>query len=118
MWSSGEPRARRRLTALLAGAALLAATAALTGPSLLVGPAAAQSAPGVPPPQPTAPPALTATGAVADLVVSVSVNPNRPGPTAFVVRVTSSRRPPPAPVTGVRLAVCRPGRPAGRGGRR
>jgi len=105
MWSSGERRARRRPIAVLAGAALLAATAVLTGPGPLVGSAAGQSAPGVPSPQPKAPPALTATGAVADLVVSVSVNPNRPGPAAFVVTVTSSRRPPPAPITGVRLAV-------------
>jgi hypothetical protein len=104
MWSSTEPRARRRLAAALAGGVLLG-TAALAGPSPLAGPAAAQSAPGVPPPQPEAPPALTATGAVADLVVSVSVDPNRPGLTAFTVRVTSSRRPPPAPITGVRLAV-------------
>jgi hypothetical protein len=104
MWSSGEPRARRRLAAALAGGVLLG-TAALAGPGPLVGPAAAQSAPGVPPPQPTAPPALTAAAAVADLVVSVSVDPNRPGPTAFTVRVTSSRRPAPAPITGVRLAV-------------
>jgi copper transport protein len=42
---------------------------------------------------------------VADLVVSVSVAPNRPGPNIFTVLVASSRRPPPAPVDGVTLAL-------------
>ena len=39
-----------------------------------------------------------------DLVVSVSVVPNRPGPNGFTVEVASSRRPAPAPVEQVALS--------------
>jgi hypothetical protein len=39
-----------------------------------------------------------------DLLVSVSVVPNRPGPNGFTVQVASNRRPPPAPVEQVALS--------------
>jgi copper transport protein len=42
-------------------------------------------------------------GRLDDLVVSVSVVPNRPGPNGFTVTVASSRRPAPAPVEQVAL---------------
>ena len=50
-------------------------------------------------------------GHVQDLVVSVSVTPNRPGVNGFTVVVASSRRPPPAPVDDVSIAVSRGGSP-------
>ena len=42
-------------------------------------------------------------GRLDDLVVSVSVVPNRPGPNGFTVQVASSRRPAPAPIERVAL---------------
>src|SRR5262249_42825920 len=42
-------------------------------------------------------------GRLDDLVVSVSVVPNRPGPNGFTVQVASSRRPAPAPIDAVAL---------------
>ena len=42
-------------------------------------------------------------GRLDDLLVSVSVVPNRPGPNGFTVQVASSRRPAPAPVDAVAL---------------
>jgi copper transport protein len=47
----------------------------------------------------------TRTAQVADLVISVSVTPNRPGSNAVTLQVSSSRRPPPAPVDAVELAL-------------
>jgi copper transport protein len=47
----------------------------------------------------------TRTAQVADLVVSVSFTPNRPGSNAVTLLVSSSRRPPPAPVDAVELTL-------------
>jgi len=129
MWSSGEPRPAPRRSATLRAVAVLAGVFAggvlAAGPGPLASTAAARSAPGVPYPPPLASSALTATGSVADLVVNLSVSPNRPGPNAFTIEVTSSRRPPPAPVDHVRLVVAGrtvplvavdPGRYVGSGG--
>ncbi len=45
------------------------------------------------------------SGTAADLVEAMSISPNRPGPTFVAVDVFDSRRPAPAPVTGVRLTL-------------
>ncbi len=45
------------------------------------------------------------SGTAADLVEAMSISPNRPGPTFVAVDVFDSRRPSPAPVTGVRLTL-------------
>jgi methionine-rich copper-binding protein CopC len=47
--------------------------------------------------------AVTSTGSAGDLVVTITATPNRPGVNGFTVTATSARRPPPAPVDGVRL---------------
>jgi copper transport protein len=47
----------------------------------------------------------TASGSVADLVVTVSATPNRPGVNGFTALAASSRRPPPAPVDGVAVEL-------------
>jgi len=52
----------------------------------------------------------TVYGSVDDLVVSVTVSPNRPGVNGFTLVVASSRRPPPAPVADVALELERGGR--------
>jgi copper transport protein len=110
---------------LVAGALGLASAARLHGwPLRLAGPPrrrliAAEAAVGValllvaaalvetPPPRPSAPSAgaetVSRTGSVEDIVVSVSVTPNRPGANGFTVVAVSGRRPPPAPVQEVRL---------------
>jgi copper transport protein len=53
--------------------------------------------------------AETGSGSVADLVVTVSVTPNRPGMNGFTALAASSRRPPPAPVESVALELARGG---------
>ena len=82
---------RRRVVAIEAavGAVVLLAAGLL-----------AETAPGRPAPPPAA---RTLSGTTADLVVSVSATPNLPGFNGFTVLVASSRRPPPSPVTDVRL---------------
>jgi copper transport protein len=84
----------RRLLALEAGAGvvLLLAVGVLTE---------------TPPPRATAAPVRptgrTVSGLAADLVVTVTVSPDRPGVNGFTVLVSSSRRPPPAPIEDVAL---------------
>lgn len=58
---------------------------------------------------PTPAAAETGSGSVADLVVTVSVTPNRPGMNGFTALAASSRRPPPAPVESVALELARGG---------
>jgi copper transport protein len=102
MWSS--PRR--------GGAGLVAATAASAGLGiflLLVG--AGPPVRTAPTPRPVSgvaplpPPTRTISVLVADLVVSLSVTPNRPGVNAFTVQVASARRPPPAPIDSMLLLV-------------
>ena len=47
--------------------------------------------------------AQTRSGTVADLVVTISATPNRPGLNAFTVIAASTRRPPPAAIDSVQL---------------
>jgi copper transport protein len=54
-------------------------------------------------PQPARPAGRTVSGLAADLVVTVTVTPDRPGVNGFTVLVSSSRRPPPAPIEDVAL---------------
>ncbi|MEV7008627.1 copper resistance CopC family protein [Streptosporangium sp. NPDC051022] len=92
----------------------VATTAACAGVALLLG--AALLARSVPPSAtpvipvsaaPRVPSAVPATAtrsaAVRDLVVAVSVTPNRAGVNGFTVTAASSRRPPPAPIDAVVL---------------
>jgi copper transport protein len=90
-WRSGAPPLRRMVVAEAAvGAALLVAVAVLanTPPARggLTG-SAGQSR----------------SATVADLLVTVTAAPNRPGSNGVTVLVASSRRPPPAPVNAVTL---------------
>jgi copper transport protein len=61
-------------------------------------------------PVPASAPTATRTlsGSAEDLLVTVSVTPNRPGVNGFTVLVASSRRPPPAPVDDVALELAPP----------
>lgn len=72
-------------------AAVLAAGQPAVGPALLGDPGA-----GFDP---------TVSAFADDLQEQVSIRPNRPGPNIAVVTVSSTRRPDPAPVTGVSVAV-------------
>jgi copper transport protein len=96
----GRPPSRRLIAAEVAVGAVLLLAAGLLADTP---PALANRSPAVP--------AATEDlyGSVDDLVVSVSVTPNRPGVNGFTVVVASSRRPPPAPVDGVGLALVRSG---------
>lgn len=49
--------------------------------------------------------AVVRTGSVDDILVSVTVTPNRPGANAFTVVAASGRRPPPAPIDDVTLEL-------------
>ncbi len=88
----------RRSVLVEAGAGLLvlAATAVLV-----------EAVPAREPARPLQPAATVTTlsSSVADLVVSVSVSPNRPGLNSFTVHAASSRRPPPAPIDRVSLRL-------------
>jgi copper transport protein len=97
-----RPSLRLVLVEAGAGALLLVAVGVL----LETAPARGPARPAVP----AAPElAVARSGLAADLVVTVSVTPNRPGTNAFTVLVASSRRPPPAPVDRVALALGRGG---------
>jgi copper transport protein len=87
-------RLSRRLLALEAGAGaiLLLAVGVL-----------AETPPPRATPQPVSPAGRTVSGLAADLVVTVTVTPDRPGVNGFTVLVSSSRRPPPAPIQDVAL---------------
>jgi copper transport protein len=98
---SGRPPSRRLIrmeagvgVVLFLAVSVLTATPPSRGPAL---PAAPETA------------ALRA-GSTEDLLVSVSVSPNRPGVNGFTVLANSSRRPAPAPIDGVRLELSRHGR--------
>lgn len=80
--------------AILGGAALLA-VAALVGSVPPRSTSTAQPA--------SAPPTLL--GSAQDALVSLTASPGRPGLNAFTVEVSSTRRPAPAAVTDVRLAL-------------
>jgi copper transport protein len=79
------------LVALLVPAALLTAQAPARGDTLAPSPAASRP--------------VTSFANVHDLVVSVAVEPNRPGPNFVTVRVYNTRRPAPAPIAGVSLTL-------------
>lgn len=51
--------------------------------------------------------AVTRSGSVADVVVSVTITPNRPGTNGFTVLAASSRRPPPAQIEDVTVELDR-----------
>ncbi|MFF4417894.1 copper resistance protein CopC [Streptosporangium sp. NPDC001559] len=84
-----------------------AATAACAAAVLLLGAALFTRQAGAPAVSGPAAPAASVTttrGVVSgDLVVAISVTPNRAGTNGFTVTAASSRRPPPAPVDGVSL---------------
>jgi copper transport protein len=82
-----------------AGAVLLLAVGVLVESVPARGPAGASAL--APPPAS----AQTSSGSVADLVVTVSATPNRPGVNGFTVMAASSRRPPPAPLQDVALSL-------------
>ncbi|MBB4703332.1 copper transport protein [Sphaerisporangium siamense] len=72
---------------------------------LLVAGILAETSPSRRPPALVAARARTVTATVDDLVVGISVTPNRAGVNGFTVTATSSRRPAPAPIDGVALEL-------------
>jgi copper transport protein len=78
------------------GAGVLLAAAVLTASAPARGPEFA-------PPRPVRAPTLAA--AVSDVVLSVTIAPNRPGANFVTVVAASSRRPAPAPIRGVRAGT-------------
>ena len=79
--------------AILAAAGVLSAAAPARGPQWVASPPVPDS---------------SAAAAAADLVVRLGVHPNRPGDNVYDVFVTSTRRPPPAPVDRVSLRFVAP----------
>ncbi|HET7475670.1 MAG TPA: copper resistance protein CopC [Dermatophilaceae bacterium] len=61
--------------------------------------------------EPADPPSSTAYQQVSDLQESLQLRPNLPGDNVALIRVDNTRRPPPAPVTGVTVAVGAPALP-------
>jgi copper transport protein len=94
--AADQPPTRR----LIAEAAVLAAVLVLAGALAAAGPA---RGPRFPTTRITAVPQVT--GQVADLVDTVTVRPNRPGRNIVSITVDDTRRPAPAPVTGVSLML-------------
>jgi len=90
-WRSGTPPVRRMVVVEVAvGAALLVAVAVLTNTPPARGGLTGSAG-------------QSRSASVADVLVTVSAAPNRPGSNGVTVLVASSRRPPPAPVTAVTL---------------
>jgi copper transport protein len=100
--AAGWPSRRLVLAEASAGALLLLAVGVLLETASAHGPATG-SGPTTKAGIPTA--VETASGSVADLVVTVSATPNRPGVNGFTALAASSRRPPPAPLEGVELQI-------------
>jgi copper transport protein len=82
----------------LAGVLVLAGTLAAAGPAR--GPRFPVGAPATAAPE--------VSGQVADLVDTVAVRPNRPGRNVVTITVSDTRRPAPAPVTGVSVLLTGP----------
>jgi copper transport protein len=98
---SGRPPSRRLIrveagvgVVLFLAVSVLTATPPARGPAPLVAPEATR----------------LRVATAEDLLVSVSVTPNRPGVNGFTVLANSSRRPAPAPIDDVRLQLTRDGR--------
>jgi copper transport protein len=101
--TAGWPSRRLVLAEAGAGALLLLAVGVLLETAPAHGPA---TRPGAATRAAATPAAVqTASGSVADLVVTVSATPNRPGVNGFTALAASSRRPPPAPLEGVELQI-------------
>jgi hypothetical protein len=104
MWSwrervhSGPERARWVAAGAGLGAVLVVAVLLAVGV-----PAGGQGS--VRPPRSAPPRAFATSGAHGDLLVTVSVTPDRPGLNVFTVEAASSRRPAPGPVAGVALRL-------------
>ena len=93
---------RDRFSPLAGGAAgLVVVTGAV--PLLMAG-GLGGSVPSRPVPVPAGT-AVSRSGTVADLTISIRVSPGRPGPNGVTVFAGSSRRPPPAPITTVWLEL-------------
>jgi copper transport protein len=94
--AAGEPSTRR----LTAEAAVLAAVLVLAGAIAAAGPARGPRFPTT-----TIAAVPQVSGQAADLVDTVTVRPNRPGRNIVSIAVEDTRRPAPAPVTGVSLLL-------------